>query len=99
MGGQTRYLFPDRLQAALLVLCAADLAYFVFYLLAYSLQEEHTISDSLFTNPAYATILSVTLSFRMLGVVFFLYQYRNEPDAMRWWGPGFLAVFLTLFGW
>jgi len=99
MGSKTRYLFPDKLQAAILLLCAGDLAYFSFYLFAYELQEQHTISDSLFNDPSYAVILSVTLSFRMLGVVFFFYQYRHEQDAIQWWGPGFLAVFLTLFGW
>lgn len=99
MGSQTKYLYPDKLQAALLILCVVDLAYFSFYLFTYELQEQHTISDSLFTNPSYAVILSLTLSFRMLGVIFFLYQYRNESSAQKWWALGYVGVFLTLFGW
>lgn len=99
MGSQTKYLYPDKLQIALQALCVVELVYFSFYLFTYELQEQHTISDSLFTNPSYAVVLSVTLSFRMLGVVFFLYQYRHEPSAQKWWALGYVAVFLTLFGW
>jgi len=91
------HLHPDRMQQALLLLCAVDLGFFTYYMVSLNLQGRHTISDTLFSTPAYAVVLTCTLVGRQLGVVFYLIRYRH---AARWHLlGGALGLALSLFGW
>ena len=87
----------DWLQIVLILVCLFDMGFFLYYLFSYELALQNTISDSLFTRPEYATVLTVTLTVRLLGAVLFLMRYRYE--AWDWVVPGFVGVVLTLFGW
>ena len=97
MKGQTNHQCPDTLQLVLLAVCVFDLIFFSYYLFTYELAWQNTISDSLFEHGDYATILSVTLTVRMLGVGLYFLRYRNE--AWGWLVAGYSGMFLTLFGW
>ena len=94
-------LHPDYLQYFLLALCVFDLGYFTYYMVAYNLESQHTISDSLFVSVEYAAVLTTTLSFRLLGVVLFFFkpENRREVDMTHWLIAGYTGVFLALFGW
>ncbi len=87
----------DKLQLVLLAICIFDIIFFSYYLFTYEISEQHTISDSLFISVEYVTILSFTLTCRMLGALFFLTQYRYE--RWDWTAAGYIGVFLTLLGW
>lgn len=89
--------YYDWLQLVLLGVCVGDLIFFTYYLFAYEVARRNTISDSLFEHGAYTVILTTTLSIRMLGVVLYLYRYRNENSP--WVIAGFFGVFITLAGW
>lgn len=85
------------MQIALLLLCAVDLGFFTYYMIAYDIGGRNTISDSLFTKPEYAVVLSCTLAARLLGVVLYFFRYRTASCA--WIVPGCIGVSLALFGW
>jgi len=87
----------DGMQLFLLAVCVFDILFFSYYLFTYELSNRNTISDTLFTHVEYVTILSITLTCRMLGAVFFLTQYRYEKWS--WMVAGYIGVFLTLMGW
>lgn len=87
----------DGMQLFLLAVCVFDIIFFSYYLFTYELSNRNTISDTLFTHVEYVTILSITLTCRMLGAVFFLTQYRYEKWS--WMVAGYIGVFLTLMGW
>ena len=87
----------DWLQLFFLWVCALDLGFFLFYMFMYELNSQSMISDTLFSTPEYAIILTVTLALRMLGAVLFLYRYRNIFPV--WEYIGFVGVFITLLGW
>ena len=95
--GQSAHLCPDALQLALLAVCLFDLIFFSYFLFTYELSWQNTISDSLFEHGDYATILSITLTVRLLGVGLYFLRYRNE--AQGWIITGYTGIFLTLFGW
>jgi hypothetical protein len=87
----------DGLQLFFLAVCAFDLAFFLFYLFVYELDSQSMISDTLFSTPEYAIVLSVTLALRMLGGAMFLYRYRDVFPL--WEYVGFVGICITLFGW
>ncbi len=97
MGQPYHTMYLDNLQLLLLAICIFDMIFFSYYLFVYEISEQHTISDTLFSNVEYVTILSITLTCRMLGAVFFLTQYRYE--RWGWMVAGYIGVFLTLLGW
>lgn len=87
----------DWLQLLLLAICVGDLVFFTYYLFAYELARQNTISDSLFEHGAYTVILTTTLSIRMLGVVCYTFRFRNENTP--WVVAGLAGVCITLAGW
>jgi hypothetical protein len=91
------HLYPDSLQLFLLGVCAFDLIFFSCYLFIHELNSKSMISDTLFTTPAYAIVLTITLFTRLLGVALFLYRYGKI--STKWVTTGFFGVFLTMFGW
>ena len=95
------HFHPDYIQYFLLALCAFDLGYFTYYMVAFNLDSERTISDALFNSVQYAVILTFTLAFRMLGVALFFFKPENRrQDGMtHWLIIGYSGVFLTFFGW
>ena len=95
--GQLQHLHPDGLQWIFLGVCLFDMVFFTYYLFAYDLQDQHTISDSLFSHADYASILSITLTTRLLAVALFLLRYKHE--AWGWMVQGYSGVFLTALGW
>lgn len=80
-----------------LLLCLGELIFFLYYLFAFEIDSQSTISDTLFSTPEYAVSLTLTLSLRLLGVVMFLCQYNNLFP--NWEHAGFFGVFVTLLGW
>lgn len=88
---------PDGLQLFFLAVCAFDLGFFLFYMFVYELDSQSMISDTLFSTPEYAIVLTMTLALRMLGGVMFLYRYRDVFPV--WEYAGFIGIFITLFGW
>ncbi len=97
MKGQNKHLYPDELQLAVLAVCVFDLAFFTYYLFAYELSTQNTISDTLRQDGWYLTVLSVSLSIRMLGVCLYFLRYRFE--GWGWIVTGYTGVFFTLLGW
>ena len=95
--GLFQHLHPDGLQWAFLGVCVFDMVFVTYYLFAFDLRDQHTISDSLFSHADYASILSVTLTTRLLAVALFLLRYRNE--AWSWMVQGYSGIFLTGLGW
>jgi hypothetical protein len=95
--GLHRHLHPDGLQITLLLLCAVDLVFFMYYMFMYNLEGKNTISDSLFTRPEYAVVLSCTLSARLAGVALYFIRYRNANCA--WIVPGCMGIALAFAGW
>lgn len=87
----------DWLQIMFLLLCLGELIFFLYYLFAFEIDSQSTISDTLFSTPEYAVSLTLTLSLRLLGVVMFLCQYNNLFP--NWEHAGFFGVFVTLLGW
>lgn len=96
--GLEQHLHPDGLQYLLVGVCVFDMIFFSYYLFAYELQEQSTISDSLFTRVEYAAVLSITLTIRLTGAVMYFVRYRFQ-DTCGWLVTGFIGVFLTFFGW
>ena len=91
------HLYPDKLQLFLLCVCVFDLIFFSCYLFIYELNSKSMISDTLFTTPAYAIVLTCTLFTRLLGAALFLYRYSTVDTT--WVITGFCGVFVTMFGW
>ena len=91
------HLYPDSLQLFLLGVCAFDLIFFSCYLFIHELNSKSMISDTLFTTPAYAIVLTITLFTRLLGVALFLYRYGTVNT--NWVITGFFGVSLAMFGW
>jgi hypothetical protein len=87
----------DGLQLFFLAVCAFDLGFFLFYMFVYELDTQSMISDTLFSTPEYAIILTMTLALRMLGGVMFLFRYKDVFPV--WEYTGFVGIFITLFGW
>lgn len=85
------------MQITLLLLCAVDLVFFIYYMIAFNLASKNTISDSLFTRPEYAIVLTITLCARLLGVTFYFIRYRNS--SCGWIVPGIMGVVLAISGW
>ena len=97
MKGLNKHLYPDELQLVILAVCVFDLAFFTYYLFSYELSIRNTISDTLRQDGWYLTVLSVSLSIRMLGVCLYFLRYRNQ--GWSWLVAGYSGVFLTLLGW
>lgn len=87
----------DGLQFFFLAVCVYELGFFMFYMFMYELSQQSTISDTLFSTPEYAVVLTLALSLRMLGGVMFLFRYRDVFPV--WEYAGFVGIFITLFGW
>lgn len=87
----------DGLQLFFLTVCAFELGFFMFYMFMYEMAPQSTISDTLFSTPEYAIILTLSLCLRMLGGVMFLFRYRNVFPM--WEYAGFVGIFIALFGW
>ena len=96
--GLEQHLHPDGLQYLLVGVCVFDMIFFSYYLFAYELLEQSTISDSLFTRVEYAAVLSITLTIRLTGAVMYFVRYRFQ-DTCGWLVTGFVGVSLTFFGW
>jgi hypothetical protein len=94
--GLSQHIHPDKMQMALLLLCALDLGFFMYYMIALNLGARNTISESLFTRPEYASFLTCTLFSRILGVVFYFVRYRKQ---CAWVVPGYIGIALTFAGW
>ena len=91
------HIHPDAHQLFFLGLCLFDLGFFMFYLFRYELNTQSMISDTLFSTPEYAIVLSITLGLRLLGAAMFVFRYRYEFPV--WEGVGYLGVCITAFGW
>jgi len=87
----------DRIQAALMLLCAFDAAFFLYYLFAYSIHTRSTISDTLFTRPEYAAVLSALLAARLTGGVLYLLRFRYKWGELQSGALGGIAV--AIAGW
>ena len=94
--GLGQHIHPDRMQMALLMLCALDLGFFTYYMIAHNLEVRNAISDSRFTRPEYASVLSCTLAARVLGVVFYFVRQRKH---CAWIVPGYVGIALAFSGW
>ena len=92
-----KYVHLDGSQLFFVGVCGFDIIFFTYYLLSYELDKQNTISDSLFTRPDYAIVLSIALFFRLLGVGLYLYRYQNL--RVHWVMVGYLGIFLTAAGW
>jgi hypothetical protein len=87
----------DNLQLFFLGVCTFDLIFFVCYMLLYEVDSQSMISDTLFTTPEYAVVLTFTLAVRLLGASMFLYRYRYIFPF--WEIVGYVGVLLAMFGW
>lgn len=85
------------MQKVLLALCAFDLAFFCYYLINFELDRQHTISDTLFTDVGYRTMLTVLLAFRMTGVCLFVARFRFKHCG--WEVTGYIGAALACVGW
>lgn len=94
--GLGRHIHPDTMQMVLLLLCALDLGFFMYYMIAHNLEARSTISESLFTRPEYASVLSCLLACRMVGVIFYFVRYKKH---CAWVVPGYVGIALTFSGW
>ncbi len=72
--GIYQHLHQDWLQLLLIGICMFDLIFFSYYLFSYELEQQNTISDSLFSHPGYATVLTFTLISRLLGAGLYLFR-------------------------
>lgn len=88
---------PDYHQLFFLGVCLFDLGFFLFYLFAYELDTQSMISDTLFTTPEYAIVLSITLGIRLLGAAMFIYRFRDVYPM--WEYIGYIGICITAFGW
>lgn len=95
--GLIQHLHPDKMQITLLLISAVELGFFLYYMFAYNMGGKNTISDSLFTRPEYAVVLTCTLTARITGVALYFFRYRNHSCA--WIIPGCLGIAMALFGW
>lgn len=91
------HIHPDFHQILLLLICTFDLGFFLYYLFAYNLKEQNTISDALFSYPEYVVVLTVLLACRTLAVALYFGRYRNANP--EWVGIGLFFIGVTLFGW
>ena len=85
------------LQPVLLLICLCELVFFVYYMLAFELQRQSTISDTLFSTPEYAVTLSVALATRLLVGALYLWRFRYEYP--KWEIMGYLGLTSALSGW
>jgi hypothetical protein len=87
----------EPLQPILLGICLGELVFFVYYMFTFEFQKQSTISDTLFTTPAYAVVLSVALATRLLGGAFYLWRFKFEHQG--WEIAGYIGIVTALFSW
>ena len=87
----------DAAQGALLLVCAFELVFFLIFMFGHNIKEQNTISDTLFTIPEYAIVLSICLASRALGVALFFLRYRDADPI--WTTAGWAGLVVSLFGW
>ena len=88
---------PDNAQKVLLAICVLDLAFFCYYLFEIEMEKQSTISDTLFTDGGYRTVLTVFLACRLAGVCMFLLRFRFKHWG--WEVTGYTGIVLTFLGW
>jgi hypothetical protein len=87
----------DTLQAGLLLWCAVDASFFLYYLLRFEVPGQNTISDSLFSDGAYLVIMAVLLAVRLTFGVLFLMRFSNGWGA--WESLGIAGMCVTFLSW
>jgi len=87
----------DNLQRFLLAVCFADAVFFSYYLFGFSIENQSTISDMLFTRPEYTVVMTVLLAVRLLGGALFLYRFQRRCQELE--VAGMLGIALALTGW
>ena len=87
----------DWAQAWLLLWCAVDASFFLYYLLRFEVPGQHTISDSLFADGAYIVIMAVLLAVRLTFGVLFLMRFSVGWGA--WESLGIAGMCVTFVAW
>jgi len=88
---------PDNAQKVLLAICTFDLAFFCYYLFKIEMDQESTISDTLFADGGYRVMLTVLLACRLTGAALFFLRFRFKHSA--WEKTGYAGLALAFLGW
>ena len=65
----------------------------------FELSKQSTISDTLFSTPEYAAVLTVTLAMRLTGGVIYLLPRHSREREPEWEKTGYVGIILALAGW